>query len=209
MYPPPAGAAHPGDKNGRIAFTYKPSDDGSDDGVSTVQPAGSERRFVHEVHRRLRELIGVHLASGSEPSVFALSRRLMQTLALLLQGAGEKTIAARLELSRSTVHQYVLALYRHFGTTNRSEILARWIRLGPSLMLPAELSPRQGETLERVLRGESDREIAAGLGLSIHTVREHVTALYRRFRVKSRAELIARWIRIDPAILEQDGRVGR
>ena len=54
------------------------------------------------------------------------------------------------------------------------------------------LSPRQRQTLEALLQGDSEKEAALRLGLSVHTVHEYVTALYRHFGVCSRAELLAR-----------------
>ncbi|MGH7279612.1 MAG: helix-turn-helix domain-containing protein, partial [Candidatus Rokuibacteriota bacterium] len=46
------------------------------------------------------------------------------TLACLVEGDSEKQIAARLGLSPTTVHQYVTALYRHFGVRSRGKLLA-------------------------------------------------------------------------------------
>jgi DNA-binding NarL/FixJ family response regulator len=57
-----------------------------------------------------------------------LSPRLRQTLACLLEGDGEKQISARLGLRPSTVHEYVTALYRHFGVRSRGQLLALVIR---------------------------------------------------------------------------------
>ncbi len=57
------------------------------------------------------------------------------------------------------------------------------------------LPPRQAETLERLLAGDGEKQIAAKLGLSRHTVHEYVKSLYRRFGVSSRGELLARWVR--------------
>jgi DNA-binding CsgD family transcriptional regulator len=47
------------------------------------------------------------------------------------------------------------------------------------------------QTLGRLLEGDSEKQAALHLGLSRHTVHEYVTALYRRFSVTSRAELLA------------------
>ena len=52
-----------------------------------------------------------------------LPQRLRQTLVCLLDGDTEKRAARRLGISRSTLHQYVTMLYRHFGVTSRSELL--------------------------------------------------------------------------------------
>ena len=61
--------------------------------------------------------------SASEPGPDALSPRLQQTPACLLDGDSEKQLAARLGLSRATIHQYVTALYRYFGVTSRAHLL--------------------------------------------------------------------------------------
>jgi DNA-binding NarL/FixJ family response regulator len=44
-----------------------------------------------------------------------------QTLACLLEGDSEKQVAARLGLSPATAHEYVTALYRHFGVQSRAQ----------------------------------------------------------------------------------------
>jgi DNA-binding NarL/FixJ family response regulator len=54
------------------------------------------------------------------------------------------------------------------------------------------LSPRERETLRYLLEGDSVKQVAQKLDLSKHTVHLYVTALYRRFEVHSRAELLAK-----------------
>ena len=60
------------------------------------------------------------------------------------------------------------------------------------------LSPRMRQTLERLLAGDSEKEIAGRLRLSPHTVHVDVKTLYRRFGVCSRGELFARFVRPAP-----------
>ena len=55
------------------------------------------------------------------------------------------------------------------------------------------LSPRARTTLDRLLRAESSKEIAAAMGLSVHTVNQYVKTVFRAFGVRSRAELLSRW----------------
>ena len=55
-----------------------------------------------------------------------------------------------------------------------------------------QLTPRLLETLAYLLDGHSEKQVAARLGLSLATVHQYVTILYRRFGVKSRAQLLAR-----------------
>jgi DNA-binding NarL/FixJ family response regulator len=51
------------------------------------------------------------------------------------------------------------------------------------------------QTLDRLLVGESEKQIASHLALSRNTVHVYVTALYREFKVNSRAELLAKFLK--------------
>jgi len=51
------------------------------------------------------------------------------------------------------------------------------------------LCRRERETLAGLLRGDSEKEVAAALGLSPHTVHIYVKSLYAFFNVSSRGEL--------------------
>ncbi|HEX4342656.1 MAG TPA: response regulator [Verrucomicrobiae bacterium] len=53
----------------------------------------------------------------------------------------------------------------------------------------AELTPRELEVLEHVVRGEQNKQIAAALEINLRTVKLHRTNLTRRLRVQSVAEL--------------------
>lgn len=64
----------------------------------------------------------------------------------------------------------------------------------PRIAERARLSPRVGQVLDRLLVGDSEKQIAVRLCLSRHTVHEHVKALYQRCGVSSRAELLAYWL---------------
>ncbi|WP_438030101.1 response regulator transcription factor [Sorangium sp. So ce233] len=60
----------------------------------------------------------------------------------------------------------------------------------PAALL-AGLAPRLRETLRGLSRGLSEKEIAAELRISPHTVHDYVKALHRHFGVQSRGELLA------------------
>jgi DNA-binding CsgD family transcriptional regulator len=57
-----------------------------------------------------------------------------------------------------------------------------------------DLPRRVRQTLDRMLAGDSEKQIALRLGISRHTVHVYVKTLYRRYAVSSRGELIARLI---------------
>ena len=52
------------------------------------------------------------------------------------------------------------------------------------------LSAREQEVAELLLQGRSNKQIAAGLGISIRTVEFHLKNIYAKFHVSSRIELI-------------------
>jgi hypothetical protein len=68
------------------------------------------------------------------------------------------------------------------------EIGRLWDREAPT---PVALPSRLQETLRGLMMGLSEKELAASLGLSQHTVHDYVKALHAKFRVRSRGELLA------------------
>jgi DNA-binding NarL/FixJ family response regulator len=73
------------------------------------------------------------LRPGAEGrSAANLLPRLLPTLRCLLDGASEKEAAVRLGLSRHTVHEYAVELYRRLGVTTRAELIVRCHGLPPN-----------------------------------------------------------------------------
>ncbi len=60
---------------------------------------------------------------------------------------------------------------------------------------PGDLPPRVRQVLTCFLDGDSDKQAAARLGISRHTVNEYAKQINRHFGVTGRAELLARWVR--------------
>ena len=54
------------------------------------------------------------------------------------------------------------------------------------------LSPREREVLDLIAGGSTNREIAAALHLSPHTIKEHTSGLYRKLGARNRAEAVQR-----------------
>lgn len=54
-----------------------------------------------------------------------------------------------------------------------------------------QLSAREKEVLDHVRRGFSNKEIAIALGISEHTAKNHVKAIFRKMHVADRAEAVA------------------
>jgi DNA-binding CsgD family transcriptional regulator len=113
--------------------------------INTYRPQGAQPFGPREVallkllHDEIAPLVGVCLATEDYISRDGLSKRLRETLSLLLEGYSEKQIAAELKLATSTVHDYVTMLYEHFRVSSRAELLAYFIRRRPAPLSYADL----------------------------------------------------------------------
>ena len=61
----------------------------------------------------------------------------------------------------------------------------------PTTQLLKRLTPDQRDTLERLLRGDSEKQIAACRLKSSHTIHSQIRRIYQQFNLTSRAQLIA------------------
>jgi DNA-binding CsgD family transcriptional regulator len=57
-------------------------------------------------------------------------------------------------------------------------------------IIPADLSNRQRDVLFGLIRGFSEKQIARALALSVHTVHIYIKAVYQRYSVHTRTELL-------------------
>jgi DNA-binding CsgD family transcriptional regulator len=105
--------------------------------ISIDRPHGAPPFAAREVallkllHDEIAPLVGVRLTTENHVSRNGLSKRLRETLSLLLEGQSEKQIATAMNLSGRTVHDYVTRLYEHFRVCSRAELLAYFIRRQP------------------------------------------------------------------------------
>jgi DNA-binding CsgD family transcriptional regulator len=106
--------------------------------ISIDRPHGAPPFGAREVtllkllHDEIAPLVGVRLATEEHFSRDGLSKRLRETLSLLLEGQSEKQVASSLNLGIRTVHDYVTRLYEHFRVSSRAELLAYFIRRTPA-----------------------------------------------------------------------------
>jgi DNA-binding CsgD family transcriptional regulator len=83
---------------------------------------------------------------------------------------------------------------RPFSDEDREVLHLVHVSIGPFYAGPsprAQLTPRMRATLDVLLTGATDKEIAGQLGISPHTVRQYVKAILNAYDVSSRAQLIA------------------
>jgi DNA-binding CsgD family transcriptional regulator len=69
---------------------------------------------------------------------------------------------------------------------------ARAPDLAPLIALAYRVTAREQEVLQFIARGLTTAQMAQQLGISQHTVRDHVKALFQKVGVRSRTELVAR-----------------
>ena len=68
-------------------------------------------------------------------------------------------------------------------------------RLVALLKMPPLLTPRETEILTLVGQGMSNKAVARALGISVHTVKFHLEALFAKLEATSRAEAVAKGLR--------------
>jgi DNA-binding NarL/FixJ family response regulator len=68
---------------------------------------------------------------------------------------------------------------------------AYWIRLQS---VRIELTQREWEVAQRLVRGDSNKQIARHLGLSEFTARDHVSGLMRKLGARTRTDLAAKLV---------------
>ena len=69
-------------------------------------------------------------------------------------------------------------------------MMAWWLGRPP---MP-DLSPRLDQALRALLAGDAEKQVAARLGVSVHTAHAYVKEIYRRAGVTSRGELLTRFL---------------
>ncbi len=86
----------------------------------------------------------------------------------------------------ATEHKLIRMFHVELGRLWRKDVLKK--AGDPTSDLP----PRLSQTLQELLAGLSEKEIANKLDLSRHTIHNYVKALHQRFEVSSRGELLAK-----------------
>ncbi len=141
-------------------------------------------------------LVDLFLVGESGADVCDSIRRASpSTRVLLISGAGRMSAAAARAAGASGFVSKDLEA--------REVVRAvRTVGLGMTVFPPKSdqpaplLSEREREVLDLIAAGSTNREIAARLFLSPHTVKEHTSALYRKLNARNRAEAVQRAQRV-------------
>jgi len=111
-------------------------------------------------------------------SVYQVSDRGAVSVICLHRAVGEREFSSRARRLLSFFHGELGSLIGH-ALVSATE------------PRPDALAPRVRQTLACLLEGDSEKQVASRLSVSQATAHQYVTALYRHFKVTSRAQLMA------------------
>jgi DNA-binding CsgD family transcriptional regulator len=159
-----------------------------DGNIVYANPSGDEL-----LSRQTESGLRVRLGKGpSEPLFTALCRRVeghdpscarSADRLMLEDGSQLMCEVLSLELSASETSHTKMLVIETVQPPRRDELLERVGSL-------YRLTDREHQVLALLCRGLSTTDVAADLGISPHTVRDHVKRLYRKTGTRSRAELL-------------------
>lgn len=112
------------------------------------------------------------------------------------QGADvEAALAPKVRLRTPSGHWLVLHASRLSGSNGQRLVavifeVARPVEIASLIVQAYDLSRREGEILQTVLRGLSTSEIRDTFHIASHTVQDHLKAIFEKVGVRSRRELV-------------------
>jgi two-component system response regulator DesR len=153
---------------------------------------GDEAYALAERYKPDVALVDLFIGEESGPEICAqLRERSPDTHILLISGAGRISPGAAKAAGASGF------IPKDWGAADISRAV-RMVGLGMTVFQPqvdvdgTPLSPREREVLDLIAGGSTNREIAAALHLSPHTIKEHTSSLYRKLGARNRADAVQR-----------------
>jgi two-component system response regulator DesR len=141
-------------------------------------------------------LVDVFIGEESGPDICQqLRERSPTTNVLLISGAGRVSPGAAKAAGAAGF------IPKDWGAADIARAV-RMVGLGMTVFQPQTdgttpaLSPREREVLDLMAQGATNREIAAALHLSPHTIHEHTSGLYRKLGARNRADAVQRASRL-------------
>ncbi|MEO9139192.1 MAG: LuxR C-terminal-related transcriptional regulator [Jatrophihabitans sp.] len=132
--------------------------------------------------------------TGTTPS--PMTKRERQVADLVIAGMTDGRISRVLGISERTVQLHVAKVLRALGVHSRTGVVAALIDPASGVAASRELlTPRQQQVADLVARGYPNDGAAAALQVSVKTIEKHVSDIFRRLSIDSRASLAAVWPR--------------
>jgi len=142
-----------------------------------------DQLWPRDVWYRSRTYNEIHKPAGIDDSIISIARHATRPLTLSIwahRAPGDADFTRREWWLLHVITGHAAAMLDDILALPRDELEA--------------LTPRQRQTLDRLLAGDSEKQVALALGIKRSTVHEHVLAIYRALEVSSRAELLARFV---------------
>lgn len=114
-------------------------------------------------------------------------RKTLGNIEVILEPTGDSAVVAEDVVTRQ--RQMLADLCKSLGGVRQQDALR-----ADTQQIVDTFTPRQRQTLERLIVGDSEKQIARQLGVSANTVHVYVKAIYRAFDVNSRGELMTYFI---------------
>lgn len=76
------------------------------------------------------------------------------------------------------------------------KVVQSFKRVAPTAHSAENLSPRETEVLNYLVKGYSYKEVAEAMNISYGTVHTHIERIYKKLHVQSRAQAVARYLRV-------------
>jgi DNA-binding CsgD family transcriptional regulator len=126
------------------------------------------------------------------PAIYAVAAHLQ---AMERSNYAQPTQMPRVRLRSISGHWLVLHASHLSGLSAQGQIavifeVARPVEIAPLIVQAYDLSKREGEIMQSVLRGLSTGEMADTFYISSHTVQDHLKAIFEKVGVHSRRELV-------------------
>jgi NarL family two-component system response regulator YdfI len=149
-------------------------------------PGMSGLEVMEVLSQQNRDVHVVILTTYNEPELMVDALQ-MGALGYLLKDTDRETLYGTIRAAaegKSLLHPDIL-----------SQVMARLQSGGRDSMEEDPLTARELEVLTRVAGGETNRGIARNLGITERTVKAHLTHIYRKLGVDSRASAVAHALR--------------
>ena len=153
---------------------------------------GEEAYALAERYKPDVALVDLFIGEESGPEICQqLRERSPDTKVLMISGAGRISPGAAKAAGAAGF------IPKDWGAHDIARAV-RMVGVGMTVFQPqsdgeaAILSPREREVLDLIAAGSTNREIAAALHLSPHTIHEHTSSLYRKLGARNRAEAVQR-----------------
>lgn len=174
----------------RAILSSGPADGSNQPGVILIASDGSVESITPAASRWLQDLIDSSTASGGLPLII---RSVAEKARRAANGEADEIATVRLA-TRAGDWLVVHASLVDSGLNSPVAVMlhpAREPQVPPLIVEAHRLTAREREVTGLLARGLSTREIAGNLGITSHTVKDHVKAILVKVGVRSRRQLVA------------------